>query len=311
MQLRTLGLLVPLLLAGCAQPPTGTDPSPLDPPVIGGNDDLRRGPPPPASPDAVRIPKGVVGGDAQTSIVRLRGTALQEAAQSWGSQMGYARRAWEISGTLEKRSGQLSEVFDFNRVVAAAPARTGVVVPPVVSRSFDAFRADGDGREVSAADEYLTIMKPGRLAPTAPTWRDYLVFLSADPVAPPKVLRPETDEESRLFEGWFREGWQAGIELANAEFNDRLARLKRDYTGMLQYRRLVAQGMMDRMVLADADFGVTGTDGEMRIGSRTVRVVNDAAFQTDPTRWRVRSITARDALIVESGEIPALSADLF
>lgn len=284
--------------------------SPLVPEVIGGSDDLRRGPPPPATPAAVRI--ATVSAEKKAgAVTKIRSEALKEAAQSYGSQMGFARRAWEISGRLEARSGDLNEVFEFDRVVEVAPVKAGVIIPPVVSRSFDAFTTDAEGREASVADEYLTIVRPGRIAPVTPTWRDYLIMGLGVPEAPPQALMPSDTVEKALFDDWFSEGWAAGVVLADAEFGERLDRLKRDYTGMLQYRRLVSQGMMDRMVLADADFGVTGENGTMRIGSRTVRIVSDAAFQTDPTRWQVRTVSARDALIVETGEIPPLSADLF
>ncbi|MCW3782588.1 type IV secretion system DotC family protein [Defluviimonas salinarum] len=300
-----------LTLAGCMQPALERGKaSDLNPPMVGAKtDDLRIGKAPPASADAIRIP--VYNPDAKVGeVTRIRADALKEAAQSYGSQMGFARRSWEIAGRLEARSSDLSEVFDFNRLVSAAPVKAGVVVPPVVSRSFDAFVTDAEGREASVADEYLTIVRPGRIAPVAPTWRDYLVFTAGSPEEPARSLMPGHGEELDLFEGWFGEGWEAGVALADAEFDTRLDRLKQDYQGMLQYRRLVAQGMMDRMVLADADFGVTEEDGQMRIGSRTVQIVSDASFQSDPTEWKVRSVSERDALIVDTGEIPSLSADL-
>lgn len=266
--------------------------------------------PPPARPGDVKVPTASAKSES-AEITRIRSQALQEAAQSWGSQMGYARRSYEILGRLEARSADLSTVFDFNRVVSSAPRGVGVVVPPVVSRSFDAFLSDAAGREVSAADEYLTIVRAGRISPVEPTWRDYLVFSAATPEEPPRSLLPEDGIESQKFREWFNEGWMEGVSLVDAELQSRIDRLRRDYTGMLQYRRLVAQGMMDRMILADADFGVTVDGDEMRIGSRTVRIESDAAFQGNPRRWDIKSVSARDALIVETGEIPPLSAKLF
>ena len=47
------------------------------------------------------------------------------------------------------------------------------------------------------------------------------------------------------------------------------------YEEMLPYRSLDSRGMMDRMVLRDTDFGVTGDGGEMRVGYSTV-----GSFQT-------------------------------
>jgi defect-in-organelle-trafficking protein DotC len=77
---------------------------------------------------------------------------------------------------------------------------------------------------------------------------------------------------------------------------------------MLQYRRLVNMGMMDRMVLQEADFGVTGGGEEMRIGSRTVRIVSDAQFDADPLRWTVREVGPREREIAATGQIPALGS---
>lgn len=292
-----LGLICATALAACT-PPGGQAPtmsaSPLTPPVIGGRDNLRLGPPPPASPDEIAVPiydpKQAVGG-----VTQIRGEALKEAAQSYGSQAGYARRSRDISERLQIRSMDLSQVFDFSRVATMDPIHAGVVIPPVVSRSFDAYMTDG--REASAADEYLTIVRPGRLAPIAPTWRDYLIFAQNTPEEPARSLMPANADEKRLFEGWLREGWEAGVQLADAEFEERIARLKRDYMGMLQYRRLVAIGLMDRLVLADANFGTTVSGNEMRIGSRTVRIITDAQFRNQPSRWNVAEVRAKGGLV--------------
>ena len=299
-----------LALSACAQAPGGPSATAsIVPPSIGEGDNLRIGAPPPATPKAVDI-RVVDDQRARGAgeVSKIREGALQEAAQSYGSQMGYARRAYEIMGRLEARSGQLSTAFDFNRVVSAAPVRAGVVIPPVVSRSFNAFTIDGGGTEASVADEYLTIVRPGRLAPVAPTWRDYLLIAAATPEEPARSLMPSEPAELALFQKWFDQSWAEGVKQADAEFGGRVDRLQRDFTGMLQYRRLVAQGMMDRMILANADFGVTGSGNEMRIGSRTVQVTSEAAFRTDPTRWSIRDASARDALIVDTGEIPSLSS---
>lgn len=297
-----LYLVSGIILSACAPQPQ--DPSPLTPPSIGKQDNLRAGPPPPASPDQVEISMG--GEEAEPKIAPIRVGALTEGAQAYGSQMGYARRAWEIMRRMEERSGQLSEVFEFARVIERAPVRTGVVIPPVVSRNFHAYDLDEEGREASAADEYLTIILPGRLAPVEPTWRDYLVLSPKIPDEPARSLLPINKVEKEVFTSAFEEGWDAGIEMANAEFGNRLDRLQRDYTGMLQYRRLVAQGMMDRMVLEDANFGVTGSGGEMRIGNRNVRIISDAEFNSDPDQWDIATVTARDAMIVATGEIPPI-----
>lgn len=299
-----------LLVSGCMAPDLRrADTSRLNPATLGGPDILRGEVIPPASPDRVNISRPSARSDE--GMTRLRSEALMESAKSFGARMGYARRAWEIAGRLEARSSDLSTVFDFTRVISQAPAGVGVIIPPVVARSFNAFVTDNDGREASVADEFLSIVRPGRIAPVEPTWRDFLLFDAPIPEEPPRSLMPSDRIEEERFRTWFNEGWNEGVRLADAELQSRLDRLQRDYVGMLQYRRLVAQGMMDRMVLADADFGVTVDGNDMRIGSRTVTIVSDAQFQGNPRRWSIRSVTERDALIVETGQFPPLSSQLF
>lgn len=295
-----------IILGACTpMPGTGDVPAAPAPATIGGLDNLRTGPAPVASPSDVVI--GIYDPDDENQVItEIRRRALVEAAQGYGSQMGYARRGWEIENLLQSRSSDLSQVFDFNRVVSEAPVKAGYIVPPIVSRSFDAFTSENDGREASVADEYLTIVAPGKIVPVQPTWRDYLLFSAIAPEEPAKSLLPRSQVEKGIYDELFQSGWSAGVELADAELSSRLDRLNRDYEGMLQYRRLVSMGMMDRLVLQDADFGVTGGGDEMRIGSRTVKIVSDAEFETNPRRWSVRTVSERDSLIVSTGVIPTL-----
>ena len=67
--------------------------------------------------------------------------------------------------------------------------------------------------------------------------------------------------------------------------------------------------MIDRVVLDDANLGVTTEENVMRIGSKVVTIVNGAEFQDNPQRWKVRSAGERDAMIVSRGGIPPLDFD--
>ena len=271
--------------------------------IIGGSDDLRRGEEPAAHPTDVAI--DIRSEDIHDEeITDIRYSGLREAAQTYGSQKGYARRSWEILGLIERQSGQLSEAFSFQRLVTGAPQGAGYIVPPIVSRSFSAF--EGDGRRAAVADEFLTVVSAGRISPVVPTWRDYLLLEVGEVEEPARSLLPEDRHEREIFRSYFDEGWKAGVELADESLDERLSRLIRDYAGMLEYRRLVSQGMMDRLVLRDADYGVTGGGEEMRIGERTVEIVSDAEFRADPDFWSPAVVTDFERQIVESGGLDAL-----
>ena len=73
---------------------------------------------------------------------------------------------------------------------------------------------------------------------------------------------------------------------AELAFETQVNRLKRDYEGSLEYRRLVSLGMMSEVILAGAEAVATGDGDTLRIGDRSVRILDAAAFQTDPTQWK-------------------------
>lgn len=290
------------VLGGCQ---TGGPPSPAYLPAVpslGGIDDLDVGPPP-RMLDEVTVPRMKEFKAGEMTAVRQDG--LQEAALAYGSQLGYARRAWEIGRALERRSRELAEAYDFARVSVPAPRNVGFLVPPVVVRAFTPYTVKGDSQSASASDEYLEIVTPARLSPKVPTWHDYLLIDPGAPEEPDNSLRPKDKEEEGLYRKWLAEGWKAGVDLANEAFEEKLNRLQRDYEGMLQYRRLVALNMVDEMVVADADFGtVVEDDGAvMRIGERSVNIVSAARLSGNTKSWRPVLVNARWQEIVNDGAI--------
>lgn len=273
------------VISGCATSATvtaaGRVPEALGGDVIfpGGTDPM-----PPAT--AAEARKELSVASSAISPTGMRQKAISEIAAQAGSQAGYERRRREILNELQLKSGQMSNVFDFNRVAVRAPIGAGVIVPPVIGVGKGAFAMNGEGTEAATADAYMSIIRAGRIAPAAPSWIDYLIVDGAKPAPIPSVLDPKDATERKIFDQAFDAAFPEGAELANIEFEERMNRLKRDYQGMLTYHKLVSQGMMDRMVLADADFGVTTTPTEMRIGSRVVKIETGATFNGDTGRWR-------------------------
>lgn len=240
--------------------------------------------------------------EAPDTMTRLRRESLREITLAYGAQLGNARRTWEIEKLLEHRAPQLSDIYDFHRVIITAPRDTGVLIPPIVARAKDAYETKG-GDEASAANEYLKIIAPGRLSPVVPTWRDWLLMPHTKPEPPPRAALPKDGAERELFMSVLEEGWRAGYEQADLALEERTNKLDRDYRGMLEYRRLVSLGMMKEMAVAGANFGVTGGGDTMRIGERTVRIVGAAGFNTNAKSWRPVPVTSKERGIVSRGAI--------
>ncbi len=275
-------LLFPFLLAGCA--PAGLPESAPVPRsesnlvVFGGHDSL---PAEPALFASLIIPEA-----GQNEVpVDIRARSMREAALAWGAAHGQARRSWEIARSYLERKGKLDAVWNFRRVSLPAPMAAGWVLPPVIQRAGAAW--SGGERKAEAATQYYQILRPGRLSGRLPGWRDYLPLPTEEPDRPAEALLPKEGETEQWRE-WAAEGWLAGIELAETEYREALARLERDYSGMLEYRRLLAMGMLrDMVVEAEHWPAAISEDGNaLRVGGRRVTILSDAGFVADTGAWK-------------------------
>lgn len=256
--------------------------------AIGGNDELL------TDDDGERLNSGPSDEVAQqrdlqkrSKDAQARERAFQNNALQFGSQGGFRHRLLAIAERLEFRSGELSVIFDFNRVVTLAPNGVGYLLPPVVIRSEDAFTLDRDDQMISAADVYFEILRAAQLLPTPPTWRDYLLINDGEDhdMRQTNLVRARSAAEKRQQDHWIEAGWQAGIAQADDEFVQRLRRLKRDFEGMLEFRRLKTLRMIDPPETFSAEFGITGESGQMRLGDRVAKIVKDADFHRQPADW--------------------------
>lgn len=97
---------------------------------------------------------------------------------------------------------------------------------------------------------------------------------------------PKNKEEAAAWNCFIHIGWQQGIELANQIFAANLARLKRDYNGMILYRSLLAQNMVTAPFVSKTELGVTGDANEMRINDRVLRIAAVSQLNTNPDTWK-------------------------
>ena len=247
------------------------------------------------------------GDDTESS---LRSGALVDAALAAGAQAGHAERVREINARLGERmpgglpasrrirESDLDQVFDFGRVAIALPSGRGWILPPVILRSEGAWTGSADGQAAASAARWYAIARPGRIVPDVPNWRDWLWLEPGEmPPVPPEGLRPrDSDERERAAEALAR-GWEAGIAQADEAFRTGLARLERDFAGMLEYHVLVDQKIITELVLSDNDLGILASaDGtELRIGTRKLTIVSPAAFGGAWEEWRAVPVTGEDA----------------
>ncbi len=216
--------------------------------------------------------------------LQIRNDALREAALSYGARGGLASRTFEIQRRLAEHDSSLSKTFNFSRLLVAAPSGL-IIEPPIVSEAQRAVIVNGGGQEAAVADRVYRINQAARIVTAARDWRLYLErdWGVVDP--PPGLLLPRTDEEQLQWKKWVKEGWDAGVQQAEETFEADLDRLSNDFTGMVRYRELLAQGMISPPYATHQDYGVTGNGSEMRVGDRGLMITGPSTFIQRSDRW--------------------------
>ncbi len=105
------------------------------------------------------------------------------------------------------------------------------------------------------------------------------------PEMPLPAFLPKTAEERTIWRKYATMGWQDGIIQANTIFSDNLARLTRDYTGMVLYRSLLLKGMVSKPFVAHTNLGITGDSTDLHINDQIFRITALPKLQTNAQRW--------------------------
>jgi defect-in-organelle-trafficking protein DotC len=216
---------------------------------------------------------------SSSALSALRAKSLQDSSMSIGAQGGLAWAASEINVHLNRDSKNLDAIYNFNALVLAHG-----VMPPVLEAGDFSLNLD-DPNTIRVADRTYRIVEQARFATTPPNWREYLLLPYSKPSLPDRTLLPKSDEEREVWRAGIQSGWGKGIEQASSIFQQNLARLKRDYRGMLLYRKLLEQNMISPPFVARTEMGVTGDGTDMRVNDQVLRIVALPKLQTNSRGW--------------------------
>ena len=221
---------------------------------------------------------------ADSKINNIRVQALRDTALSLGARGGLAARAQEINTVLLQFEPLLYRIFSFQGMLLDEN-----VLPPVLIAGSNTLQLSGSGT-IHIADQHYQILHQARFVTTAPTWRDYL-WLSYQPPEPPHhTLLPKSRPEKILWEKFILQGWNSGLQQAELIFRENIGRLKRDYTGMIRYRTLLAQNMVSAPFIARAEFGVTGGGEKLTINDRLLTITAFPTLQANSSLWHTKLV---------------------
>jgi defect-in-organelle-trafficking protein DotC len=216
---------------------------------------------------------------------QIRDDALREAALSYGARSGLAKRTWEIRTTLEQRQAYMDRIYDFKSLLIPAPSGL-LIEPPIISQGEDATLIEQGGQVAAVADRIFNINRNARIVSSPRNWRAYLEREWGEVKLPPDVLQPKNDRERALWAKHMAEGWAEGTKQADEIFQADLNKLAADYTGMIRYRKLLAQGIVSPPFALQIERGVTGGGSEMRVGDRAVQITGQSELQTGAFEWQ-------------------------
>jgi defect-in-organelle-trafficking protein DotC len=226
-------------------------------------------------------------GNVDSSQIRFK--ALEDTALSLGAQGGLANASEEINTNLGKDKKHLELIFNFNGMMLSHG-----VLPPVLVQGDDSLNLS-DPDTIRISDKTYKIVQQAKFVTTPPNWRDYLWLSFEKPEVPHKILLPETPEERRVWRRSIHIGWEKGTQQAYDIFQQNLARLKRDYQGMILYRKLLQQNIISAPYVSKTELGVTGDGEDMRVNDQVLRITEHPMLQTQTDRWRAIVVKQDDS----------------
>jgi defect-in-organelle-trafficking protein DotC len=213
-------------------------------------------------------------------INNIRMDALQQTAREMGAQSGLAWRSKQISALLKEQERNLNNIFNFNYLILNSN-----VLPPVLAEGQTTLNLDND-IAIRAADRVYQIVSYPRFITAPPTWKEYLLMAYKKPDAPNATLLPKNSKESGVWNHYVKIGWNEGVRQADIIFDTNLNRLRRDYAGMVLYRKLLAQNMVSAPFVSKSDLGVTGDGNSLRINDRILRITATSNLKTNSSVWK-------------------------
>lgn len=215
-----------------------------------------------------------------TATNQIRIEAIKDTAMQLGAQGGLAWRSAQINKELEAEATHLRNVFNFNALIME-----NGILPPVLMEGNKTLNQSGP-LSIRITDKTYTIEANARFVTAPPTWRDYLITHFKKPDLPNAVLLPKDSKEEDMWREYLAIGWKNGVAQADNIYSENLAKLKRDYEGMILYRKLLAMHMVTPPYIAKTDLGVTGDATHLNIGDKVLRISALPGMNVDSKEWK-------------------------
>jgi hypothetical protein len=226
--------------------------------------------------DILEMKSGLTAKDGAVSL--MRPNAIKEAAQLVAFQTAIAYRYRQLVAATEEHSAIMDTAFNFGPLLMTQGE--ALILPPVLARAGASMRIENPDTATTAQTTY-EILAPARYVSAAPNWREFLMVDSfPQPEKPNPALLPQNVKERAIWRAAGREAWARGLAEADELYADNVARMVRQYRGVMLYHLLTAQHLLSMVNAASANLGMkTSSGGEkLNIGQKIYRITAPSRF---------------------------------
>ena len=214
----------------------------------------------------------------ESAVKKLRPQAIREAAHMVTLQTAIAWRYKHLLDAVYAHAPIMDAAFNFGPLMMTQG--DALIMPPVLARAGASLRIEDEGTATAASTSFELLQK-AKYVSVAPHWRTYLMADGfPEPELPNPAVLPKNSKERAIWRAAVRESWAQGLTEADQIFQDNLARMTRDYRGVLLYHLLTAQHLMSRVRTARADMGlhISSKGTRLNIGQKVYRITAPGAF---------------------------------
>ena len=221
-----------------------------------------------------------------TAVMHMRPAAIREAAQLVTFQTAMAWRYKQLVAVTENHRIIMDTAFNFSPLMMTQG--DALIMPPLLTRAGASMRVESAGTATAAETTY-ELLEPARYIATVPNWREFLMTDGfPEPEKPNPAVLPKNDEERAIWRSAVREAWARGLAEADQLYADNVARMVRNYRGVMLYHLLTAQHLLSRVETASADLGMhaSGDGNKLNIGQKVYRITAPSAFTAREAEMR-------------------------
>lgn len=218
---------------------------------------------------------GTTGIDT-SAVMQMRPAAIREAAQLVTLQTAISWRYGQLLAETNRHSDIMDAAFNFTPLLMTHG--DALIMPPVLTRGGASMRIE-DGNTASASAASYELLESARYVSVVPHWRWYLMADAFPaPEKPNPAVMPTNSEERDIWQAAVREAWTQGVEAADHLFGDNIARMVRDFRGIMLYHLLTAQDLLSSVRTASADMGMNISGNKLNLGQKVYRITSPSTF---------------------------------